>query len=162
MIYGRPIGNIGSGLHKYLKFLEHQRSKEDEDFINLTSSSSIHDLLVGQRQFRKELIAYWKECAVTGLERMDLLVASHIKPWAMSKDEERLNPFNGLLLAPHLDKLFDRGYISFDADGVLLASSLLEQSEIRVFGLENGLRLKKLDSKHIPFHRFHRETIWVK
>ena len=55
---------------------------------------------------------YWdSKCAVTGLAIPELLKASHIKPWKDSTDEERLDIFNGLLLAPHLDAAFDRGFI---------------------------------------------------
>jgi len=50
---------------------------------------------------------------VTGLAMSKLLRASHIKPWAAcAADAERLDVYNGLLLAPHLDALFDAGLIS--------------------------------------------------
>ena len=66
---------------------------------------------VGQDMFRGALLDYWQgRCCVTGLEVPALLRASHIKPWAScDSDEERLDVFNGLLLAPHLDALFDGG-----------------------------------------------------
>jgi predicted restriction endonuclease len=64
--------------------------------------------------------------------------------------------FNGLLLSPHLDRLFDAGYISFDDHGKLLYkpeySELLEQMAI-----PSDSKLRKLDEKHIPFLRKHRE-----
>jgi hypothetical protein len=51
---------------------------------------------------------------VTGLAITELLRASHIKPWAArDTDAERLDVFNGLLLAPHCDALFARGFITF-------------------------------------------------
>ncbi|MCY1451316.1 hypothetical protein D9M71_681760 [compost metagenome] len=49
------------------------------------------------------------------------LVASHIRPWKDSDNAERLDGHNGLMLAPHVDRLFDRGWISFTDDGSLLA-----------------------------------------
>lgn len=66
---------------------------------------------VGQDLFREGLLDYWEgQCAVTSLAVPDLLRASHIKPWAdCSTDTERLDVFNGLLLAAHLDAAFDRG-----------------------------------------------------
>ncbi|MGH8783212.1 HNH endonuclease [Paraburkholderia sp.] len=43
----------------------------------------------------------------------ELLIASHIKPWRESDNEERLDGMNGLLLATHADRLFDRYLMSF-------------------------------------------------
>lgn len=64
---------------------------------------------IGQNLFREAPIDYWQGCcAVTGLDVLQLLRASHIKPWAVcASDEERLDVFNGLLLAPTLTRLFD-------------------------------------------------------
>jgi putative restriction endonuclease len=66
---------------------------------------------VGQDVFRAGRIDYWEgRCAITGLGVVELLRASHIKPWAACDlDAERLDVLNGLLLAPHLDAAFDRG-----------------------------------------------------
>ena len=72
---------------------------------------------------------YWSgACAVTGVAEPSLLRASHIIPWAKCEsDEERLNVYNGLLLAAHLDAAFDAGLISFEDDGrIILLHSLLK------------------------------------
>jgi putative restriction endonuclease len=70
---------------------------------------------VGQDLFRNALMDYWQgRCCVTGLAISALLRASHIKPWAKcDSDNERLDVFNGLLLAPHVDALFDGGFPSW-------------------------------------------------
>ena len=84
---------------------------------------------------RQSLIAYWQGlCAVTGLDVLPLLRASHIKPWARCEsDAERLEVFNGLLLAPHLDALFDGGWISFDDNsGVLVSPELSGDRQARL------------------------------
>ncbi len=68
----------------------------------------------GQERFRADLFRQWHgRCAVTDIDRAELLRASHIKPWSVSSDAERVDPFNGLLLAVHADALFDRALISF-------------------------------------------------
>ena len=66
---------------------------------------------VGQDVFREALLSYWGgRCAVTGVAEPRLLRASHIKPWAKCEtDAERLDVYNGLLLAAHLDAAFDGG-----------------------------------------------------
>lgn len=79
---------------------------------------------VGQDIFREGLLDYWDcRCAMSGLAVQELLCASHIKPWARCEtDAERLNVFNGLLLAPHLDALFDKGFITVEDDGSVRVS----------------------------------------
>jgi hypothetical protein len=83
----------------------------------------------GQGQFRRRLIDHWKGCAITGCKEQSLLVASHIKPWATSTNKERLDPFNGLLLNPTWDRLFDQGLVSFEDDGSLMISPYLSQND---------------------------------
>lgn len=72
---------------------------------------------LGQGCFRDALIARDKGCALCQLGDLELLVASHIKPWRDATDAERLNPANGLLLCPGSDRLFDHGLMTFDGDG---------------------------------------------
>lgn len=77
---------------------------------------------VGQGEFRAKLLGYWKCCAVTGAECLPLLRASHIKPWRDSDNRERLDVFNGFLLAPNIDAAFDAGYVTFDPLGKIVFS----------------------------------------
>lgn len=96
---------------------------------------------VGQNLFRNALMDYWQgRCCVTGLAVPALLRASHIKPWAKCQsDDERLDVFNGLLLAPHIDALFDGGWISFSDQGDLLVSEALPSAARAQLGyLRNG------------------------
>lgn len=68
-------------------------------------------------------------CPVTGTTFAPLLRASHIKPWAACENgNERLDPYNGIILAAHIDILFDQGWISFENDGRLLISKELDAS----------------------------------
>lgn len=85
---------------------------------------------VGQDIFRQGLMEFWEgRCAITGLAVPELLRASHIKPWAdCATDAERLDVYNGLLLAPHLDALFDQGFITIAADGRVVRSPALVSS----------------------------------
>lgn len=83
---------------------------------------------VGQDVFRDGLLDYWdRRCAMSGLAVPELLRASHIKPWAAcERDEERLDVFNGFLLAAHLDAAFDQGFITLGDDGAVLVSPALD------------------------------------
>src|SRR5206468_6646317 len=105
---------------------------------------------VGQDIFRAGLMDYWQgRCAVTGLVVPELLRASHIKPWAdCETDAERLDVFNGLLLAPHLDAVFDAGFICMAPDGVLMVSAALPADARTILGLELPLKVRSLHRAH--------------
>jgi predicted restriction endonuclease len=70
---------------------------------------------------------------------LDILRASHIKPWKISNNEERLDPANGLLLSANFDALFDAGLVTFDDSGHMLVSKLISTSERERLGLPRDL-----------------------
>lgn len=115
---------------------------------------------VGQGGFRQSLISHWGRCAVTGCEFVQALTASHIKPWAASSDKERLDPNNGLLLIPNLDRLFDQGLISFSDEGKLMVSGKLKPKERANFGLRAGMKVK-LSKAHQAYMAFHRDNVFL-
>ncbi|MCB1485578.1 MAG: HNH endonuclease [Hyphomicrobiaceae bacterium] len=114
---------------------------------------------VGQSIFRDALMEYWGgACAVLGVAEPRLLRASHIKPWAECEtDAERLDVYNGLLLAVHLDAAFDAFLISFDDDGRIIFSDTLTESDRIALGLSSDLRLAKVAPSHLPRLAWHRE-----
>lgn len=117
---------------------------------------------VGQDIFRNALMSFWQgHCAVTGLALPSLLRASHIKPWAdCAKNEERLDVFNGLLLAPHLDALFDGGWITFDDNGSLVRSALLNAAASQLLGVTNDMKLAHIAVEHRPYLEYHRQYVF--
>lgn len=113
----------------------------------------------GQGLFRRRVLQYWGgRCAVSGCMLTSILVASHIKPWSDSGDAERLDGFNGLLLTPNLDKLFDAGLIGFADDRALLVSEALAARDAEILGVFPGLRLRRLHARHRPFLAAHRDA----
>ena len=118
---------------------------------------------VGQELFRDALLDLWNgRCAVSALELPELLRASHAKPWAdCTSDTERLDPFNGLLLAPHLDVLFDRGYLTFDDHGGAFWIEALPLRARAVLGLtDTKLALRWIDPRHAPYLAYHRAHVF--
>ena len=81
---------------------------------------------VNQNVFRQIVLAnYDGRCALTGIDLTELLVASHIIPWA-DNEQERLNPENGICLSSLYDKAFDKGLISFTNDHRVIFSVRLK------------------------------------
>lgn len=122
-----------------------------------TETESRRAVRLGQSRFRRDLMDRWdRRCALTGLPIPELLRASHIKPWRHCTPRERIDPENGLLLALHVDGLFDRGLISFEDDGSLIWSHLLPLELGHKLGLEGLGPIKGLTSgirKYLAVHR---------
>lgn len=116
---------------------------------------------IGQGRFRELLIQTWGGCAVTGATQIDVLKASHIKPWRHSSNEERLSPSNGLLLAPTLDTLFDAGYVSFAEDGKILTSIAITPDNFGRLGVRGDMRLRHPARDCEPFLAHHRQGIFL-
>lgn len=85
---------------------------------------------VNQSFFRSTLLAsYNNKCCITGITKTEFLIASHIVPWSIDRDN-RLNPRNGILINALHDKAFEYGYITISTDyKVLVCSELLKSKE---------------------------------
>ncbi len=131
-----------------------------ESNIDETERDAVIKSRVGQGKFRTSLIEMWEGCSVTEILATDVLRASHIKPWRFSTNAERLDPYNGLLLIPNLDALFDLGLISFTGDGEIIISNRLSSSTLSVLGISAEMSMRKVDNRHLPYLKFHRENIF--
>lgn len=118
----------------------------------VTEKESLIKSRIGQGTFRQTLFNMWGGCAVTGCEVKELLVASHIIPWSIS-EAHRLNPYNGFLLVAHLDKAFDSGLISFDAEGKIMISSKFKGYKSIGIHSGMGINLKSENEKFLQYHR---------
>jgi putative restriction endonuclease len=110
----------------------------------------------GQGVFRENLEQIEKKCRVTGVLDRRHLRASHIKPWNVCDDREKLDGFNGLLLSPHVDHLFDRGYISFSDAGDLLVSKDLNRAVLESWGISlphNVGSFRQEQRRYLEYHR---------
>ncbi|MDA8522791.1 HNH endonuclease [Acidovorax sp. NCPPB 4044] len=125
---------------------------------NTTEKLELVKARIGQGVFRQRLLLHWKGCAVTGYQELKMLVASHIKPWSVSSNAERLDPFNGLLLIPNVDRAFDKGFVTFDEEGVLTVSPLL--TEPKVLGIVEGACIA-LQPQHQPYMAHHRAHVFL-
>ena len=113
---------------------------------------------VGQGLFRSLVELREPACRLTAVTEKRLLRASHIKPWAKSTNAEKLDGDNGLLLAPHVDLLFDRGLITFQDDGCLLVSPRLSPDVLAAWALSPPKvprRLSVQQAAYMDYHRAH-------
>jgi len=156
--------NFGSALNKYRDFTQSGKvstltdlKKIDESDSSETEKEELRKARIGQGKFRKNLIDLWNRCSVSEYEIVEFLTASHIIPWHKSSNSDRLNKFNGLLLLPNYDKLFDKGYISFDDNGHILLSKKLSLESFRKLGINQTDRLVRIYEENKPFLRIHRE-----
>jgi putative restriction endonuclease len=116
----------------------------------------------GQGIFKANVRLNERCCRLTGETDPQLLVASHIKPWKDSTDHEKLDGCNGLLLSPHVDRLFDRRLISFEDNGDVLVSSKLDPKTLERWGLNHILNIGPFSSGQAGYLAHHREEFLKK
>jgi putative restriction endonuclease len=163
----RGHGMYGSALEKYADFLQEGfKQCIESDITDILSDTQIPSTeklelvkaRIGQGKFRQMLMSHWNGCAVTQYQEFSMLLASHIKPWCASTHQERLDPFNGLLLIPNLDRAFDHGLISFDAKGSVLISPLL--TDPAKLGITTAMKVA-LRAEHQPYMAHHRSNVFI-
>lgn len=115
----------------------------------------------GQAMLRRLLLrARGGHCELTGLAVPRLLRCSHIKAWAEASTDERFNLDNCLLLAPHVDAMFDAGFLTFDSQGGSLISPRLRPDDLAALGLQSNSQLRTVPSStqqdFLRWHRIHR------
>ena len=137
---------------------------ENDKSLSETERLSIVKSRIGQGTFRNDLFSkYDGRCIVTGIDISQLLIASHIKPWAVSDNNERISSDNGLLLSATFDKLFDCGLISFKENGDMIVSSFINTYNRKLIGINQSVNvnLKSTPSKLLNLE-YHRDVLFVK
>lgn len=159
----RILGFIKSGYINRINdtIISEIRKIEGNKQIIQTEKEQIIQSRIGQGIFRNKLIEYWNGCSISGCSLLPVLVASHIKPWYVSDNEQRLDPFNGLLLQPNIDKLFDKGYITFDLKGNIQCSSFLDNNDRKLLGINKSMQLRKLEDMHKKYLMYHQENCFI-
>lgn len=170
----KDISNFNSALKKYLTFLSFDFSKvngeiikseiesvEKNNELSVTEKNTIILSRLGQGRFRKQLITYWNGCSISTFNKLDILVASHIKPWKDANNFERIDLFNGLLLLPNYDKLFDKGYISFDRKGKIMYSKFISDFDKKILGMDSSLSLIRIEEQHKSYLTYHHENYFM-
>lgn len=144
-----------------LSDLQEHKNEIDGADVPETEREALRKSRVGQGLFRDRLIKQWERCcAISGIDNLKLLRASHIKPWRDSDNRERLDRFNGLLLLPHFDHLFDAGYISFNDGGTIVISPELSETARDELSIHEDLGLTSIFIQHRPYLMHHRDHVF--
>lgn len=170
----KDIGNFRSALRKYKDFLSFGFRQKSEEINNAEENRIMSDKTLaqtervaivrarrGQGLFRDRLIEYWNGCSISLFAHLDVLVASHIMPWSEANNQQRVDVYNGLLLLPNYDKLFDRGYITFNDDGEVILSALLTGIDRDLLRIDQSIKLSRIEDKHREYLMYHREHCYM-
>ncbi len=161
-------GRAGRLLLDYLGSPTGQTGDESISAVVLTTGSDMEARRalaasrMGLGDFRKGVFKIWDDkCAITRSSQPELLKARHIKPWRDCNNEERLDPYNGLLLSPLYDSAFSSGLISFDFSGRLILSSAVSNFQWDLLGLRRTAWLEHLKEEHQPYLAYHRQHVFL-
>jgi predicted restriction endonuclease len=138
---------------------EHSVNQILKSGLNETEKEQLILARSGQGQFKKNLLTFESKCRFTGVSDPSYLIASHMKPWKVSDNNERLDGNNGLLLSPHVDKLFDKGWVSFSNQGDVLVHG-------KAIPILKAWRLDKIQNigiftqQQIRYLTYHRENVF--
>lgn len=117
---------------------------------------------IGQGLFRKRTMLVDPHCRVTRVEDPRLLIASHIKPWRDSTNQERVNGYNGIMLSPHIDALFDEHLITFENDGRMKIHPTLPLSILDLWSISRATQVEKFRPEQRVFLGHHRNVFSAK
>ena len=152
----KELNKIGISDDKRIKTIAKYQKLENKD------KETVIKARIGQGIFRDWLIEYWKKCSVTNCTKVDILIASHIKPWKDCDNQEAIDVYNGLLLTPNIDKLFDKGLISFSDTGEMMISSQLDNADVAALGIQPDMKLNKIKDEHLRYLDYHKKRIFKK
>ncbi len=116
----------------------------------------------GQGLYREKLLAECPFCPITMINDERLLIASHIKPWAVATDKEKIDHKNGFMLSPLYDKLFDRGFMTFTEDRKIVLSNWISPANKKRLGVVDGqfIQMLPLDEERQAYMNFHRTSVF--
>jgi putative restriction endonuclease len=130
-----------------------------ESDMDETKKKQLVDARDGQGLFKARVTQLEPKCRVSGTADRRVLVASHVKPWAVCDHRQRLDGYNGLLLAPHVDRLFDRFLISFQDDGQLITAGPAVDTIMKQWGLNPTVKTPALRAGQRPYMAYHRQRL---
>ena len=141
-----------------------EKEIKNTEELNETEKQTIIKARIGQGIYRENLMKKYKyQCIVTGINTSKLLIASHIKPWRICNNNERIDTENGLLLSANMDRLFDCGLISFTAEGRMMISPFVGITNEARLHISKGMQVDlQPTTKLLTYLEYHRDVLFVK
>lgn len=148
-----------------LVFTYGKKGKKPNPQIQVKETSrqkEIRNARYGQGIYRDKLLEECPFCPITKITDERLLIASHIKPWAVASNSERLDHKNGFILSPLYDKLFDRGFMTFTEDRKIVLSNWISPANKKRLGVVDGQLIQQLplDDARQMYMEFHRASVF--
>lgn len=118
--------------------------------------------LIYKNQLKEESFSIYEDekCMVEQLS-YPTLIASHIKPFIQSNEDEAYDPNNGILLSRNIDSLFDLGYITFRDNGEIIFATHLKQ-DVKEFISNYSLDNRFINTKRLEYLEYHRNEVFEK
>lgn len=129
--------------------------------IKITSKKVVTEQRIGQGVFKDKLKKIYNKCLLCDIDDVRLLRASHIKDWASANDFERIDPYDGFLLCPNHDAVFNDGFITFSDKGELVISDELDEKIVKELNLKKGSTVKIFEENK-KYLKYHRQVIFKK
>lgn len=139
---------------------ELEESLVERGMVGPTFRTQVIKARRGQGVFRSNVLLHEQACRVTRVNDPKHLKASHIKPWRDATDRERLDGNNGLLLSPHIDHLFDEGYVAFSRDQSLLIVPAVRDRLLDAWGIDAGVRVGEFSAEQLDYLEYHRANVF--
>lgn len=133
--------------------------KEEQNGV--TEKDVITKIRTVQHKYRQNLLKILKYCPITNINDKRLLIASHIKPWCFSNDLEKTDIYNGFILSPLYDKLFDGGLITFTYKKEMIVSPSLSQDTIQKLNIKEGIYNELPVEGREEYLKFHNDKIFI-
>ena len=142
---------------------ETQKIEKEVELLNIDEESkkALVNVRVNQGRFRDLLLKrYNNKCCLCAVKNQKFLIASHIKPWAKSEPKEKADIDNGFLMCPNHDKLFDKGYITFDDNGKIIISERLTENDRKFLNVDSRMHIDELSDRNKKYLKYHRENVF--
>lgn len=169
-------GSLGEMFYYFRMFIDYQsdivkydspivrkeREKIEQSTLSVKKKEMLYQARVGQGEYRKKLLEDCLYCPFTMVNDERLLIASHIKPWAVCDDKEKIDPKNGFVLTPTYDKLFDSGFVTFHDDKTIEVSPWISPMNQKRLSIYTGMKVPKLqlDAERCTYLIYHRAHIY--
>lgn len=149
-------------VEKELYFTEDAKQIFGENLEITTRKRNPYLHLIYKNQLKEESFSIYEDekCMVEQLS-YPTLIASHIKPFIKSNEDEAYDPNNGILLSRNIDSLFDLGYITFKDNGEIIFAAHLKK-DVKDFITNYSLDNRFINAKRLEYLEYHRNEVFEK